>query len=404
MDNINQELQPLITISTFGRVSNGKSSLIKALTGISPMKFSKELKRNMTLKIGFNNIKIYKCETCPSPNCYQINTKKCNICDKLNVLALHASLIDNPGHSDLMETALSGVSSIDFCLLLLSSDSDEDKETNEHYKAIKILGLEDSTIALQNKLDLITKEKALDNYNKIKKIYKPKYILPTCVQFGLGLNYLVQFLVESIPDPINQKLYDKINSPLKASIIRSFDANKPGTEISKMSGSIVGAIIKTNYIKIGDKIKIIPGIIVSNGNNYPLEAYVTSLETGNTPLEIAYPGGLIGIGLSIDPTLGKEDRLVGNYIVSMNDTENKIFKKCTIKFTKYDDKFQINKKEICTIMLSSIKRIAKINWIDNDKNEINVTSNIAMAGELNDSIIIIKSNHIELYGNIIEIE
>ena len=78
--NINQESQPLVIISTQGRVANGKSSLIKALTGINPMKFTKEAEKNMTIKLGYTNAKFYKCETCPEPWCYQINQKICNLC------------------------------------------------------------------------------------------------------------------------------------------------------------------------------------------------------------------------------------------------------------------------------------------------------------------------------------
>ena len=405
IDNINLESQPLVIISTLGRVSNGKSSLVKALTGVSPMKYSNEIKRNMTVKLGFTNIKFYKCESCPAPSCYQINNKECDICGKLNVLKINASLTDVPGHSSLMETALTGVASMDFCLMLLSTDCDEDTETISHYKAVKILGLEDKTIAIQNKLDLITKEKALESYEKIKKMYNPKYILPTCVQFGLGLNYLIQFLVESIPNPINEQLFEKINKPLKGSIIRSFDVNKPGVDAQNLTGAVVGIIIKTNCLRIGDKIKIIPGIISANGNNHPLEANITSLKTDNDPLTIAYPGGLIGVGLSVDPALGKDDRLVGNYIVRSDDENNKIFKRCTIEYSTYDDdELKLKKKEICIIMLSSIKRTAKINWIDTEKKQINITTSTAMAGEVLDSIIITKSSHIEIYGKILEIE
>jgi translation initiation factor 2 subunit 3 len=404
MEEIDQEKHPLIIISTLGRVSNGKTSLIKALTGKSPMKYSKEMKKNMTIKLGFTNIKFYKCELCYPLEYYKVNEKICKTCNTENKLILNTSWIDNPGHSDLMETALSGISNVDFCVLVLASDCENDLETGEHYKAIKILELENSTIILHNKLDLIKKEIALENYNKIKETYDAKYILPTCIQFGYGLKNAIKLLVESIPNPINENLINKINLPLKASIIRSFDVNKPGTKVDDISGSVIGVVIKTGYLKINDIIKIIPGIISSNGSNFPIEAKIISLKTDDTELDIAYPGSLIGIGLSIDPALSKEDRLVGNFIVNNNNKTNKIFKKCTIKFNKLEENLKLKNKDLCTAILSSIKRIVKINKIDNDNNTITITSMTAMAGELEDSIIIIKSNHIEVYGKLIEIE
>lgn len=404
LQNINQELQPLVIIGTQGRVANGKSSLIKALTGINPMKFTKEAEKNMTIKLGYTNAKFFKCNNCPEPLCYQVNQQECTLCGKTNELKLNVSFVDSPGHNDLQATALSGAANMDFCLLVVSADCEQDPETNEHYKAIKILGLEDSTIILHNKIDLVDKDTALERWENLKETYKVKFILPICAQFGFGLNYLSQFLIESIPNPIGNKLIEKINLPLKVSIVRSFDVNKPSTPVEKMVGAIVGGTIKNGCLKIGDKVKIIPGVVLSNGKNHPIEAFIETLKTDNTKLDIAYPGGLIGIGLSIDPTLSKEDRLVGNFIVGMEDTEHKIFKTCTINYTKYNSDTLINYKKdksaIC--MLGSIKRVIRINWIKDS--QLNFTSTVVMAGQKGDSIVITKSNHIEFYGNIFDIQ
>ena len=402
INNITHELQPLIIIGTQGRVANGKSSLIRTFTGINPMKFTKEAEKNMTIKLGYTNSKFYKCKFCPEPWCYQVNQNECIQCGKQNELKLHVSFVDSPGHNDLQATALSGASNMDFCLLLVSADCEQDLETNEHYKAIKILGLEESTIILHNKIDLVSKEVALERWDKLKQIYGVKFILPICAQFGFGLNYLTQFLVESIPNPIGSKLINKINSPLKISIIRSFDVNKPSTPVEMIVGAVVGGTIKSGYLKIGDKVKIIPGVVLANGQNHPIEAYIESLKTDSTSLQIAYPGGLIGIGLSVDPTLSKEDRLVGNFIISPDDQTNKIFKTCTISYNNYNNsQFEIKKGDSFVCMLGSIKRIIKVNWIDVENKQLNFTSGMVMAGEHGDSIVITKSNHIELYGNIL---
>ena len=208
---ISQELQPLIIIGTQGQVAHGKSSLIRTLTGINPMKFTKEAEKNMTIKLGYTNAKFYKCDICPKPWCYQVNQTECVQCGNPNKLKLNVSFVDSPGHNDLQATALSGASNMDFCLLVVAADSELDPETNEHYKAIKILGLEESTILLHNKIDLVTKDVALERWEKIKQTYNVKFILPICAQFGFGLNYLSQFLIESIPNPIGTKLIEKIN-------------------------------------------------------------------------------------------------------------------------------------------------------------------------------------------------
>jgi translation initiation factor 2 subunit 3 len=400
MESITIEKQPFITISTQGRVANGKTSLITKLTGVNPMKFKKEAEKDMTIKLGYTNCKFYKCPNCPAPYCYQ-NSEICLQCATDTELVLHVSFVDSPGHSDLQTTALSGASNVDFSLLVVAGNCQEDPETNEHYKANKILGLTDKTFIIHNKIDLIDRDQAYEHYDKLKQHYGIKYIIPLCAQFGFGINYLIQFLVERIGTPINKILLDKINQPLKASIIRSFDVNKMGSPIDKLTGAIVGGTIKTGSIKIGDKVKIVPGII-QNGISIPLIARITSLKTENTSLDVAYPGGLIGFGLSLDPNLSKEDKLVGNFIVGENDNSYKIFKKAKISYNKYNTDVNLKSGEYCVLMLGSTKRNIKITSINSNKKELTFETNMDMAGYSADSIVITKENHILMYGNIIE--
>jgi translation initiation factor 2 subunit 3 len=400
METINIEKQPFITISTQGQVANGKTSLIKKLSGVDPMKFKKEAEKDMTIKLGYTKCKFYKCPKCPTPFCYQ-NSEICNQCSSDNNLVLHVSFVDSPGHSELQTTALSGASNVDFSLLVVSANCQEDPETNEHYKANKILGLTEKTFIIHNKIDLVDKDTAYEHYDKLKKTFDIKYIIPICAQFGFGINYLIQFLVEKIGNPINEVFLKKINEPLKANIIRSFDVNKVGSKVNSLVGAVVGGTIKQGSIKIGDKIKIVPGILQDNSYK-PLIAKVVSLKTENTPLDIAYTGGLIGIGLSLDPSLSKEDKLVGNFIVSENDNSYKIFKKSKISYNKYDENCQLKNGDSCVLMLSSLRRNIKIISINLNKNELTFETNLEMAGFKNDSVVITKENKILMYGKIIE--
>lgn len=433
--------QPVITISTFGKVANGKSSLIKALTGINPMKFKKEAEKNMTIKLGYTNAKFYKCLKCPEPYCYQ-NTKKCSICDNESKLILNISFIDAPGHTNLLSTALSGVSSIDYCLLLASVENMNDQDTNEHYKTIKTMNLLHKTILIQNKLDLVPKHKAIEHYNILKNQYDIENIIPVCAQFNFGINNLIGFMHKFINiDKEEFKL--KTAQPLKLSIIRSFDVNKPNTNVQDLKGGVVGGVIKQGVLTIGDKVKIMPGLITSKGLT-PLEATVISLKTEQTDLQNAYSGGLIGVGLNIDPSLTKEDRLVGNYIVK-EDTNLTIFENCKIKYIPYQDMTNINelyrnnsinsfddslfntdpitridsinsissitstcsnesyvkifkKNTLWNIFIGSTKRQVKIIKI-NKTNHVYISSTIKIAGEIGDKIIFIRDNNtIAAYG------
>jgi translation initiation factor 2 subunit 3 len=427
-EELSKQLQPFITIATMGLVSHGKSSLIKNMTGVDPMKSKKEAEENKTLKLGYTNAKFYKCSRCPLPYCYQINSENCKYCSDSTELVLHVSFVDSPGHSDLQTTALSGASTVDYCLMLMAANHKDHKDykdhkeeekkgkkkndkkehnssISEHYKAIKILGLNKKTIGIQNKIDLVQKSRAYEHFEEIKRKYDLRCVIPICATFGFGVEYLIQFIIEMIPYPINDKFIEKISLPLKASIIRSFDINKKGTNASEIKGAVVGGTIKQGKIKIGDHVKIIPGIITSDGKNFPLEAFVTSLKTDNTTLDSAYPGGLIGIGLSIDPSLSKEDRLVGNFIVGIDNTECRLFNCCTISYEEYDHyEFNLKVNDICMLMLGSIKRVIKIIKLNTNTKEIRLISQVNMAGEANDSVIILnKTGSIQSYGKIKEI-
>ena len=277
---------------------------------------------------------------------------------------------------------------------------------NEHYKAISALSLLDKTLILQNKIDLVKKDKAIAQYELIKSKYNIDNVIPISAQFGYNIEYILQYIVEKIENPINTPaFYEKINKPLKMSIIRTFDINKPGTNIYDLCGSVIGGTIKQGQVKIGDRVKILPGII-HNNKLIPLVSIVLSIKTDNVNLEKAYSGGLIALGLSLDSSLSKEDRLVGNIIVSHDDNNVVIFNHATIDYVMYSQDSlgsDGNADEEYTLMLYTIKRNIKIININTSKKELTFSSSIELCGEINDRVVITKNNKILLYGYITNI-
>jgi translation initiation factor 2 subunit 3 len=403
--NIDLNKQPLVIISTQGSVANGKTSIIKCLTKKSLMRFKKEAENNMTIKLGYTNAKIMKCIKCPEPFCYQINNMKCNQCEEDTELKLNISFIDSPGHNDLQATALSGASTMDYCLLLVSTDNElenrGDEYVNEHYKTIKFLDMIDKTVILQNKIDLVTKEKALEQFRIIKNKYEIKNIIPISAQYEHNINYLLQFLVEKIPYPINEGLINKISLPLKGTVIRSFDVNKKSIPIEDINCAVIGGTIRSGMIKIGDRIKLLPGI-TKNNKIIPLKGRVLSLKTDEIELTEAYPGGLIGIGLSIDPLLSKEDRLVGNIIIAEDNDTVKTFVKADVSYEIYDN-IDIKENENVSVMLYSLRRTAELISLNKHNKTLTFESKLQFAGEVNDNVVILKNNKICLFGKITKI-
>ena len=117
--------QATINIGTIGHVSHGKSTLVHAISGVRTQMHSLERIRNITIKLGYANAKIYKCK-CPDPECFRsfgsdmTENSTCEKCNDIRELVRHVSFVDCPGHDILMATMLNGAAVMDAALLLVA--------------------------------------------------------------------------------------------------------------------------------------------------------------------------------------------------------------------------------------------------------------------------------------------
>ena len=148
-------------------VDNGKTTLLKALSGHWADTHSEEVKRGITIRLGYADTTFYKCKE----HGYSNNIKKC--CDKAEI-SRKVSFVDAPGHETLMVTMLSGAAIMNGALLLVAANEPcPQPQTKEHLIALEIVGIK-NIIIVQNKIDLVTKEEALQNYKDIIKKYSGK--------------------------------------------------------------------------------------------------------------------------------------------------------------------------------------------------------------------------------------
>jgi len=169
---------------------------------------------------------------------------------------------------------------------------------------------------IQNKIDLITPEKARLHCQSIKTFLGRRYnrfipVIPISAQRKINIEYVMQYLANL---PLPQR---KLNVPPQMRIIRSFDVNKPGIEIDDLIGGISGGSITEGILKIGQTVEIRPGIaFMEKGVKKcrPIRTKVLSLTSETQKLEIGGPGGLIAVQTRIDPSLTKADRLVGQLL------------------------------------------------------------------------------------------
>ena len=292
-----------------GHVSHGKTTLVKALTGKLTLTHSEELKRGITIRLGYADSTIYKCTSCGK---YSIN-KKCIYCLSDAEPVRTVSFIDAPGHETLMATVLTGASLMDGAVLLIAANVKcPQPQTREHLTALEVVGIK-NVIIVQSKIDLVTREQALENYNQIKEFVKGSAIenapiIPVSAQYNINVDILLETIQGMIPTPERNLDADPLMH-----VARSFDTNKPGTKPKGLTGGILGGSVVQGQFKVGDEIEIKPGALRKNAYE-PLKTTIVDLEKGRLDLENAGAGGLLGMMTGLDPSLSKSDGLVGNVV------------------------------------------------------------------------------------------
>ena len=306
--------QPCVNIGTAGHVDHGKTTLIQALTGVWTSVHSQELKRGITIRVGYSDAAFYKCKSCESPLGYS-TTPKCPNCGKESELSRVVSFVDSPGHESLMANMLSGAALMDGAMLVVAANEKVPKpQTKEHLLALQTLGIK-QIILVQNKVDLVSYKEALDNYNDITKFVKgtkiaKSPIIPISAQSKLNIDALIGAIEENIETPTRDESKEAVMH-----VLRSFDVNKPGTKIKEIKGGVIGGSLAYGVFKVGDEIEIRPGIINEKKKSYePIRTEIVSLGTGAGRVEMAKPGGLIAIGTKLDPSLTRSDSLIGSVI------------------------------------------------------------------------------------------
>merc|ERR1712098_215969 len=211
--------QATINIGTIGHVAHGKSTVVKALSGVHTVRFKNELERNITIKLGYANAKIYKSEDpkCSRPVCYTSASSTKEDSFLMNGfkygLVRHVSFVDCPGHDILMATMLNGAAVMDAALLLIAgNESCPQPQTSEHLAAIEIMKLKHILI-LQNKIDLIKEEGANAHYLDILKFIRGTVaggapIIPISAQLKFNIDAVNEAIVNTIPVPLRDFTQD----------------------------------------------------------------------------------------------------------------------------------------------------------------------------------------------------
>jgi translation initiation factor 2 subunit 3 len=308
--------QPEANIGLIGHVDHGKTTLTKALSGKWTDEHSEEVKRGISIKLGYADTTFYKGTDKDGRPFYTTKKDDPRTVGELTRLR-RVSFVDAPGHETLMATMLSGAALMDGALLLVAANEKcPQPQTREHLMALQIAGAKNIVI-VQNKIDLVDEKRALENYKEIKAFVKGTVaekapIIPISAHHDVNISSLIEAIQTVIPTAPHDPKAD----PLLL-VARSFDINKPGTRPDKIRGGVIGGSILRGSIAVGDDIEVMPGLRVEQGDKVtyqPLRSKVTSLFVGTQAVDRAGPGGLLAIGTELDPSVTKADNLVGRVL------------------------------------------------------------------------------------------
>ncbi len=304
---------PNTNIGVVGHVDHGKTTLVNSLTGTWTDRHSEEMKRGISIRLGYADAIFYQCESCSESERYS-TSPQCPICGKDTVPFRSVSFVDAPGHETLMATMLSGSALMDGAMLVISANERcPQPQTKEHLMALELVGIK-KIVIVQNKIDVVTQKDAMKNYQEIKQFIKgtiadKAQIIPLSAQKNINVGALIQALDETIPIPEREPKAAPIMF-----IARTFDVNKPGCTWRDVKGGVIGGSLIRGVIEEGEEIEIKPGIQTQIENKIrwePITTKTTEIFKGSKKVSSATPGGLLAIGTKLDPAITKSDMLSG---------------------------------------------------------------------------------------------
>lgn len=307
-------------IGLVGSVSNGKTTLVERLSGVNTKKHSSEQKEGRTVKLGYANLLLWKCTKC---NCIystgqKASKQECEKCGETCNIDFELSLVDAPGHSAFIKTMIRGSSVMEAAIVVTDvKQIPHQHQTLEHLAILEILGVR-KVLVIQNKCDLVSRDECKSHYEELKQQFKSTVaenapVVPVCAQRGMNIEVVVSQLyrmcneLSSLSPPSTT-----LNDVSGFAIIRSFDINRPDTEIDNLKGGVIGGcLFGQTPLNVDDVVEIRPGIVRADQSYTPLKTKIKTVFSEQKSVPQCEFGGLFALGTTLDPTVTKSDRIVG---------------------------------------------------------------------------------------------
>lgn len=259
-----------LVIGTAGHIDHGKTTLIKALTGIDTDRWEEEKKRGMTIDLGFANLQL--------PG------------------GVLAGIVDVPGHEKFIKNMLAGAHGIDLVLFVIAADEGIMPQTKEHLTVCQMLGTKRGIVVLTKK-DLVDEEWLELVKEEIKEFLKETFlenspIIPVSAKSGEGIEELIAEI-----DRLSREIESKsAKGILRLPVDRSFTI--------KGFGTVITGTLLSGKTRVGDTVEILPaGKVVK----------IRSIQVHGKSVDEAFAGQRTALNLS---DVSKEEVKRGDLIAT----------------------------------------------------------------------------------------
>ena len=258
-------------VGTAGHIDHGKTTLVKALTGVDTDRLIEEKKRGMTIELGFAQM---LCHPPQGPRGSE------------SAQALSISFIDVPGHDKLVRTMLAGASGIDFALMLVAADDGVMPQTLEHLSILSLLRIQRGCIVI-TKTDQV-QESLLEQRTQEMMALKQQFglgdygVMSVSAHTGQGMDALRELLM-------NTAMGLALNGHARSSVM-GFKMGLDRAFTLDGIGTVVAGSIQAGEVKVGDSLALA---------HEPQRTYrVRSLQVHGQAVEKAQAGERCAIALA----------------------------------------------------------------------------------------------------------
>lgn len=243
-------------VGTAGHIDHGKTTLVRAMTGVDTDRLPEERKRGISIELGYAFL--------DTPQGGRIG------------------FVDVPGHERLVHTMLAGATGIDFALLLVAADDGVMPQTREHLAVVSLLGIARGAVAV-TKIDRVDAARVLEVEADARALVAGTSldgapVMPVSAQTGKGLDALRQLLFEAARA---RSARDREGAAFRLAVDRVFTLDGIGT--------VVTGAVHAGSVVPGDTLSLVPGA---------RSLRVRSLHAQNRPVERAVSGERCAVALA----------------------------------------------------------------------------------------------------------